>query len=213
MTSRLQHGFRAFVLLGLLLPVLNLSPVCAAGSGKLYKWVDEKGVVHYGDSIPPQYAKQERQILNEQGVEVGRLEAEKTDAQRAAEEAQRQASAASRQRDQILLTTYVSVEQIQMLRDQRLDMIEGQVKVANQYLDTLRNRLKQMHSQAQAFRPYSGNPGAGPMPDDLSKDLVRTINEIRTQERSLAGKRVEQKQMNDQFQSDIERFRQLRGIK
>ena len=26
--------------------------------GVAYKWVDEQGVVHYGDNIPPQYAQQ-----------------------------------------------------------------------------------------------------------------------------------------------------------
>lgn len=183
------------------------------GGKQLYKWTDEKGVVHYGDSIPPQYAKQERRILNEHGVEVGRLEAEKTDAQRAAEEANRQTTARSRERDQILLTTYVSVQQIEQLRDQRLEMVEGQVKVATQYLDTLRGRLKTLQTQAQFFRPYSSNTGAGPMPDELAEDLVRTMNEIRVQERNLSGKRGEQDGMRQQFQSDIERYKQLRGLK
>ena len=90
----------------------------------LYKWVDEKGVVHYGDSIPPQYAKQERSVLNHQGVEVGRLNAEKTDAQRAADAARDRATTDAHHRDQVLLTTYVSVQQIEQLRDQRLDLIE-----------------------------------------------------------------------------------------
>src|SRR5690242_2794308 len=53
--------------------------------GIAYRWTDEQGVVHYGDHIPPQYATQERAILNSQGVEVGRLEAQKTPEQQAAE--------------------------------------------------------------------------------------------------------------------------------
>ena len=36
--------------------------------GVAYRWTDEQGVVHYGDHIPPQYANQERAILNSQGV-------------------------------------------------------------------------------------------------------------------------------------------------
>ena len=77
-----------FVQLFVTAALLAASPpallAATAGSDKpLYKWVDEKGIVHYGDSIPPQYAKQERSILNRHGVEVGRLDAEKTEAERA----------------------------------------------------------------------------------------------------------------------------------
>ena len=37
-----------------------------SGQGKddvTYKWVDEKGVTHYGDSVP-EYSKSERAVLN-----------------------------------------------------------------------------------------------------------------------------------------------------
>jgi hypothetical protein len=192
--------------------VMSAQGQSSSGSAKtLYKWVDENGEVHYGDSVPPQYAKQERHVLNERGVEVGKLEAEKTDAQRAAEEALRQAATNARQRDQILLTTYVSAEQIEQLRDQRLDLIEGQVKVTSQYLDSLRGRLKNLETQAQLFRPYSTKSGTGPLPDQLAEDLVRTASDIRAQERNLAGKRTEEATLREQFQSDIERYKQLTG--
>ena len=50
-----------------------------------YRWIDEQGVVHYGDSIPPQYAQKERTVLNNHGVEVRKLDAQKTPEQLAAE--------------------------------------------------------------------------------------------------------------------------------
>lgn len=176
----------------------------------VYKWVDEKGVVHYGDSVPPQYAKQERRVLNEQGVEVGRLEAQKTEAQAASEDSARRAIAGARQRDQILLTTYVSEQQIEELRDNRLDLIEGQVKVTTLYLGTLNDKLEQLHSKSQFYKPYSTNAGAGPMPDQLAADLVRTINEIRAQERNLDRKRKEQSNLREKFADDLTRYRELK---
>lgn len=176
----------------------------------LYKWTDEKGVVHYGDSVPPQYVKQERRVLNSQGVEVGRLEREKTDAERTAEAARLRVSNDARHRDQMLLTSYVSVSQIEELRDQRLDLIEGQVRVTTLYLDTLQGRLQSLQSQANFFQPYSPNDSAGPMPDRLAEDLVRTVREIRQQERNLAGKRAEQMALRAQFQSDIDRYLELK---
>ena len=181
-----------------------------SGSDKpMYRWVDEKGVVHYGDSVPAQYAKSERSILNRQGIEVGHLDAEKSDAQRAADRAREQASLDSRHRDQVLLTTYVSVQQIEQLRDQRLDLIEGQVKVTAQYLDTLQGRLQDLQTRSLFYRPYSSNEGAGPLPDALAEDLVRTVKEIRQQERNLATKRAEQGAVRERFQSDIQRYTEL----
>src|SRR5271156_1286886 len=52
----------------------------------LYKWVDKDGVTHYGDHVPPEYASQEQHVLNSQGYEIRRLDAQKTAEQAAAEE-------------------------------------------------------------------------------------------------------------------------------
>jgi hypothetical protein len=183
-----------------------------ASDKPLYKWTDEKGVTHYGDSIPPQYAKQERRVLNRQAVEVGLLEGEKTDAERAADVARTRADKNARQRDIVLITSYVSVEQIEETRDQRLDLIEGQVKVTSQYLETLEGRLKNLQTQALVFKPYSSNGSAQIMPDHLAEDLVLTVRDIRTQERNLATKRAEQDTLRAQFQADIDRYRELKRI-
>ncbi len=202
-------------------PAVVLAALCAVATvvsaadskskGKeLYKWVDEKGVVHYGDSVPAQYSKQERRVLNEQGVEVRRLEAQKTADQVAAEESMRRAVAGARQRDQILLTTYVSEQQLEQLRDTRLDLLGGQVKVTTLYLGTLNDKLEKLHTQAQFFKPYSNNTGAAPMPDQLAADLVRTMNEIRTQERNLDRKRKEEVTLREQFAADLTRYRELK---
>lgn len=177
----------------------------------VYKWVDEKGVVHYGDSIPAQYANRERRVLNDKGVEVGRLEAQKSEEQLLADENQRRQVTGARQRDQVLLRTYVSEDQIEELRDQRLDLIEGQVKVTTQYLGTLNGRMDRLHSQALFFKPYSSNDGAGPMPDQLAADLIRTVNEIRAQKRNLDTKRREQDVLREQFQADLDRYRELKN--
>src|SRR3984893_16450355 len=56
--------------------ILLASPGFAAGAANgrtLYKWVDEQGVTHYGDHIHPEYAKQERHVINSQGFEIERL--------------------------------------------------------------------------------------------------------------------------------------------
>src|SRR5262245_10913832 len=105
-----------------------------ASSITTYRWVDEKGVVHYGDTLPPQYSQQESSVLNGQGVEVARHAAPKTPAQLAEEEQNYQEKLRQKQRDAFLLTTYTSAKDIEELRDQRLEQIKGQKSAAQQYV-------------------------------------------------------------------------------
>jgi hypothetical protein len=50
------------------------------------------------------------------------------------------------------------------------------------------------------------------MSDQIAEDLVRVGIDIRTQEENLREKRNEETSMTKQFDSDIARFRELRGI-
>jgi hypothetical protein len=174
-----------------------------------YRWVDEQGVVHYGDSIPPQYAEKAHELLNKQGIQVGHEDAQKTPEQ-LTEEARGQAEAFKRkQHDSFLVTTYTSVKDIEALRDTRLDQLQGQRVAAEAYVENLNSRLVALQNRAKLFRPYSPRADARRMPDDLAEDLVRTLNELRTQSNALTAKNEEVSAMRAQFQSDIERYREL----
>ena len=180
--------------------------------GVAYRWVDEQGVVHYGDHIPPQYASKERAVLNSQGVEVGRLEAQKSPEQATAEARAREAQMKQRQHDAFLITTYTSVKDIEALRDLRLDQLRGQRAAAEQYTESLRTRLATLQTRALNFQPYSARPDARRMPDDLAENLVRTVNELHAQDQELAVKTQEETTLRAQFQADIERYRALHTI-
>jgi uncharacterized protein DUF4124 len=177
-----------------------------------YRWVDEQGVVHYGDHIPPQYANQERAMLNREGVEVGKLEAQKTPEQAAKDAREHAAQFRQRQHDAFLITTYTSVKDIEALRDVRLDQMRGQRAAAEQYVESLRTRLAALQTRALNFRPYSSNPTARRMPDDMAENLVRTVSELTTQSHALALETEEENSLRQQFQADIERYRALHTI-
>jgi hypothetical protein len=195
-----------------LLALLVALPAGAGADNKIvsYRWVDEQGVVHYGDSIPAQYAEKAHQMLNKQGVEVGHSEAQKTADQLAADERERVEALKRQQHDSFLIATYTSVKDIETLRDQRLDQLQGQRKAAQQYVDNLQSRLGALEGRAKLFRPYSARSDARRMPDDLAEDLVRTLNELRTQNSALMAKSEEVSSVRAQFQTDIERYRALR---
>lgn len=176
-----------------------------------YKWVDDKGVVHYGDRVPPEAVKRERAVLNDQGVVVGRLDAEKTPEQLAAEQVSLAEAARIRERDDFLRATYSSVRDIELLRDQRLDQLREQRVSTETYVATLGQRLAELQARAQTFKPYNAAQDARRMPDGLAEDLVRTVNEINRQRQVLADRTASEATMRSQFQSDIERYRQLRA--
>jgi hypothetical protein len=209
---------------------LAASALCAAGAGaatqrdhnskqQVYKWVDEKGVVHYGDAVPPQYADQDKTILNSQGVPVGSIAGKRTPEQlaaeaekRKAEEQARETAQQSRQRDKNLLATYLSVEEIEALRDRRAEILEAQARVTSQYLEQLRGHQKQLEQQTQQFKPYSARPDARQLPERLAEELVHTTSDIATQQRNLEVKRQELEKLRAQFASDITRFKELKRI-
>jgi hypothetical protein len=189
-------------------------PAAWAGTGgrTLYKWVDEHGVTHYGDHIPPEYAAQEQHIINSQGVEINRLDAQKSPEALAAEDQKKLDLQQSQNRDHNLLNTYASVQEIERLRDQRVTLLSDQIKVTSSFLEVLNGKLNKLRASSMRFKPYSSDPAAPAMPDQIAEDLVRVGNDIRTQEQNLHAKSSEEATMRKQFESDIARFKELKGI-
>jgi len=180
--------------------------------GIAYKWVDDQGVVHYGDNVPPQYSQQQRSVLNDQGVEVGHIDAAMTPEQAAAAARKKAQELKQRQHDSFLMSTYTSVADIEALRDLRLDQLQGQRSATEQYVDGLRSRLGALQTRAVTYMPYSANPDARRMPDDVAENLVRTLNEMHQQSAALVAKAVEEKTLRAQFDSDIQRYRELHTV-
>jgi hypothetical protein len=181
----------------------------SSGGTKVYRWTDDKGVVHYGDSVPSEYSQKERAVLNNQGVEVGHIEGGKSaeqqaQAQRAATEADQRA-----QHDRFLLATYLSTKDIEQLRDERVALVEAQIKAGMTYIDTINARLGALQERALRFKPYSSEAAARRMPDDLAEEIVHTVNESRTQHQQLEAKRHEESDLQNQFNGDIARYREL----
>ena len=204
----------------ILLPALLLALLAGvadaqSGTKKLYRWVDKNGHVHYGDSIPAEYADQDREVLNRQGVSVGteqgtvtaeELKA-KAEAEKAAKDAQKQ-----RLRDRVLLQTYQSVEEIEVLRDRRLELVDAQLKIQDQSLLNLRARHAQLVKQASRYQPRSTDPKAQPLPEGLAMDVERSASDIETQQQNLEKKRQERETIRSDFEADIKRFKELKAV-
>jgi hypothetical protein len=205
------HCLSLIASLPLLCAVAGSASAADSNKGVAYKWVDENGVTHYGDHIPPQYSKKESSILNSQGVEIRRNDAQKSPEQLAEEARQQELMIRQKQHDAFLLTTYTSVKDIESLRDERLAQLNGQRRAAETYIEGLNSRLRALQTRVMMFKPYNESANARRMPDDLAEDLVRALNEMRTQKMALTSKGAEETALRAQFQADIERFKELRA--
>jgi hypothetical protein len=210
--------------LGAILLVLAAVALPSASSAqqqqrqRLFKWVDENGVTHYDDKIPPEYANRDREVLNQHGVIVGSEQGEITTEERAAIEQREAAEAAAQharaeiaRRDRMLLETYLSVSDIVDLRDRRLELLESQIKVTELYLGNLRKKLVDLQAEASNYKPYTTRPDAPEIPANLALDISRTTASIVSYEQTLSRTRADQEALRNSFDDDIARFRELKG--
>jgi hypothetical protein len=205
---------RKLLLTSCLLILVPLA-VSADDYQKVYKWTDADGLVHYGDSIPAKYAEFPKEVLNDHGVTVDNLEGKKTEEQREAErkENERRVAQELQQRaDQALLATYLTVEEILMHRDRRIELFQAQSRVTELYLNNLSRRLDTLRGDASSFKPYSEDSEAQMIPEDLAKNLLQTKETIERHQRNLKKFKTDEQQIIARFSGDISRFKILKGI-
>ncbi|MBT8082342.1 MAG: DUF4124 domain-containing protein [Gammaproteobacteria bacterium] len=187
----------------------------AQGAKKVYKWEDADGNVYYGDSIPAEFAERPKKVLNDQGVSVAELEGKKTAEQREQEridKERRVAAELQRRADQALLATYLSVDEIIMHRDRRVELFQAQSRVTELYLKNLERRLVDLRTEASRFQPYSNDADAPMIDADLAADLRDTKDTIARHQRNLEKYSADEKRIVDRFDGDIARFKRLKGI-
>jgi hypothetical protein len=183
----------------------------------VFRCKDRNGQTHYGDSVPPECAGLDTEVLNENGIQVRLIEGEATRLkrlQREAEEAQiRKEQDRRALRDRTLIETYLSVEDIERLRDQRLEQLSAQYRLTEQNIASLHERQIRLEAQVARFKPYSDKPNAPPLPDHLAAEMVNTVKSMRVYQESLAANRKEQAELTASFDADIKRFKELKGIR
>jgi hypothetical protein len=214
------HDTVALTALGCALALLAATAASAQGkSGReaFYRCKDTAGQTHYGDSMPRECMGLDTEVLNERGMLMRMIEGEGTKAARvereAAEKKAREERNAREQHDRMLIETYVTVADIERLRDQRLELLVSQYRVTEQNIKNLRERQTRVEQQISRFKPYSDKSNAPPLPDHLAEELVNIVNGARVYRESLDKNKQEQAQVKAAFEADIKRFKELKGIK
>lgn len=199
---------------GFLVAVVS-SGAFAAQTERVYKLVDEDGNVYYGDKFEPEQSDLPKQVLNEHAVTVDRVEGRKTEEQLAAEQKARELEMQKElqaRADKALLATYLSVEEIIMHRDRRVELFQAQSRVTELYLRNLERRLTKLKREAERYRPYSEDPDAPLISEDLVADINETQATIARHQQNLLKFQEDERQMVARFEGDINRFKALKGL-
>jgi hypothetical protein len=204
------RAFAAFVFAGLVLAVMILST--SAVRAATYKWVDDQGVVHYTDKMPPEAINKGSVELNKQGVTIKKNEPALTPEQRHAKEADeeraRQAAKVHEEiarKDRALLQSYTTESEIDLSKKRALGTIDAQMQSAQAYITSLNKRKDEIQGRVAALN-------GKPPPPSLEREVVSVNEELEKQADLIATKRKEIAVVTARYDADKQRWRELRQI-
>jgi hypothetical protein len=166
MTARLTFLIAAIVAL--------VGAADAAAGGRIYKWTDEKGVTHYGESIPPEYRDQAATEMTQRGLPVRKIEgAGALEAQRKAALDKAQADREEqkrlfeqRRRDMALVNTYTNSREIDDARERNLAAPTQAMRNLEPRMKRVQDELAALQRQAQTL----GSSGKA-VPEFVRQDI------------------------------------------
>ena len=185
-----------------------LAPAARAAT---YKWVDDKGEVHYSDQIPPEAVNKANVQLNKQGVPVKSTDAAPTAEQRKAkaDEEERQKQLAKEKelidrRDKALLATYTMESEIELARRRALSTIEQQIQSSTASTEQLTRRKQELEAKKAA----AGDKGLPPVTE---RELASINVELAKQADLVAARQKDVVLVNVRYDADRKRWRELRA--
>ena len=187
-------------------------PVFAA---KFKCWTNNEGVKECGTYVPAEFSQKRIETRGDSGrvVEVkerAKNEAELAEIDRLAKlkEIEDAKIAEQKKKDDILLKTFTSERDINMLRDSKVNVIEGIITVTNSNNKALKKKLEKIQKKAANIERRGKKP-----PANLLEDIKTIENRIVKNKKSNKAKREEQKSIKDKFAKDLQRFQTLKNKK
>jgi len=183
-----------------------LAAVSLQAEAKLYKWVDENGTTHYGETIPPQYADR-----NAQTFDKGRIRAtEPRNTDKNAPQRVRTLSPEEEQaqrRDNALLNTYSSEKEIDLARDRNLQQVEARIGSYSTLLKSAQDNLVSLQQERERLLKQNRK-----IPKSLEEDLVDAQNRIAKFQTDLDNSNEELASVKAKYAADKARYRELKGL-
>lgn len=192
----------------LLVCVLYLFSGSAIYANKLYRWVDEHGNTFFSDQIPPEKSNYSRELLNKSGIVIQTTEKAKTKEQLELEKKlaglrkeQEKIIAIQQTHDKALLSTFHTKEEMLKSLKDRLLVFDKHRTVIDGTLIRLRNQLEKQQKLAADFERNGEK-----VPQHLIDDMKSTQEQIDQIPIAINDNDAKKKQVENEFDADIERF-------
>lgn len=200
-------GYNALFIVALILGATFSQPV----SAKLYKWVDDNGVTHYGETIPPEYANKDRQEIRDGRVisteEVLTPERRQAKELEDAKNLEKEKAALEQKRyDKTLTSTYSSVKEIELARTRSLQQIDSRINAVNFSIKTANNNLIRLEAEAHDYTKKHKE-----MPASLTDDIQDAQTRLAKLNKDLEQPLSEKAALNARYDADKARFIELTG--
>jgi hypothetical protein len=196
--------------------VLLLAAVCLPllADADTYRWRDRDGKLHFGESVPAEYADRPYDIINKAGLVIKHVEPGDELKQKAEKKKEKKrkplisAEERQRQADRYLLLQYQTEEDIDKEMKLELSQMDYDVKITQQSLDSTRTAIEgQIRILADQQR--AGQPVSEAQQQKVDK-LYRRLSSDRFKMARL-DERAEE--VRARFKQDRERFRYLTSDK
>lgn len=186
-----------------------LATISLNANAKLYKWVDDKGTTHYGETIPPEYADKEAMKL-----EKGRLEKREDkfdDGQSkptaVADPAAEKARIEAERHDNALINTYSNEKEIDLARDRNLQQVEARVNSYSTLLKSAKTALAGLQQERDNIAKQGRN-----IPQSLTDDIASAEDRIVKLQKDLETSQNEMEVVKARYAADKQRYRELKGL-
>ena len=177
----------------------------AEGNGRIVKWKDEKGVTHYGDTVPAQYLNQENTLINRQGVTVQRNKSV-SGADKAAQLAQEQNKAEQAKKDKALLSAYTNAEEIDLALERNIQLDKITLENLQQEKLSHQNNLEAKQAMVASFQQRKKTA-----PPTLHSDIQLTQAKLDSVEEKISARISSIDATSKRFEADKQRYLLLKS--
>lgn len=181
-------------------------------AAKMYKWVDDKGVTHYGETIPPEYAHKDRSELDKSGRVVEKKEVLTPEKRRANEEAEakkrsdEEAELERKRRDKALVNTYSSEKEIDLARNRNLQQVEARISSIGSQLKMADSNLAGLKKEVESY-----NAAGKKIPASLQEDLKESQERQAKLQQDMEKAKAEKAALDARYDADKVRYKELTG--
>ncbi len=204
---------------------IQLSSLVLAGAlllatsahAKIVCWTNNEGIRECGNAVPPEYAQKEVRTFNQRGMvmevqeraktaeEVKAEKAREAEEKRIAEEQEKSRNEQLRY-DRVLLSTYLTEEDIIRSRERKSNLYEASIEVTRSTIEKLQAKLDEDNKRVAQLEKKGKKP-----PERVLQDITTLQQQIEEKQRFIDKKELEKQELHKQYDADLKRFRELKA--